>query len=200
MVKKEKKRYYLYPKSFIGKISFYLFGIILASFLATLIFTDSKRETIILLVSAFMVIYLFANIKFFKVEIDNDKVYFPKDKIKFDEDNINFYYYKDNVTDLGDELETPYFVFSKKNVKEVKILTDKTILANSKEHFPEMFYASKENKFVCIEFFEPLTFEKYDSNDYMEVDESLKKIERIYASIKKDTDFIKEFDIPVTKK
>lgn len=195
MVKKEKKRYYLYSKSFIGKLSFYLFGIILAAFLATLIFTDSGHELTILLVSAFIVLYMFANIKYFKIEIEEDKVYFPKDKIKFDDDNTNFYYYKDNVTDLGDELETPYFVFSKNNVKSVIKINDKNIIKNSKEHFPEMFYATKENNFLCIEFKEALTFEKYDSLDTLEIDESLKKIEKIYVSIKKNDEFINEFKI-----
>ena len=149
----------------------------------------------ILALGIFITLYLFANIRFFKIEIDKDKVYLPKDKIKFGEDNNNFYYYKSNITDLGDELETPYFVFNKNNVKEVKAVNDKNLVKDAKEHFPEMFYASREDRYLCIEFKEPLTFEEYDDIESLKIDESIKKIERIYVSLKKSKEFIKEFGL-----
>ena len=189
-----KKRYQIYPKSFIGKISFYLFGFLLISFLAVLIFTDTKREWTIGVVSFFLVAYIFANIKFFKVEIEGDKVYLPKDKIAFDDKDSNLYYYKDNITDLGDELETPYFVFSKNNVKKITIIHDKDVVKDAQNNFPEMFYASNPKKNVCVEFKEPLTFEIYNSNDDNEIDESIKTIEKIYLSVIKAEEFLKEFE------
>ena len=186
------KRYKTYPKSFLKKFSFYLFAILITAFLAALIFLDTKREVTIIITSAILIIYIFANIRFFKAEIEGSQVYFPKDKIKFDENDTNFYYYKSNVTDFGDELETPYFVFSKNNIKEAKIVSDMNILKNSEDVFPEMFYATKKDKTICIDFKTPLEFQQYDEDENLSIDESIKKVEKIYISVIKTEEFLKE--------
>lgn len=188
----DKKRFRIPIKQFSDSFSFYFFAVLIIAFVVSMIIFRVSVESLVILTVALFMIYFIYTLKSFKIIVKDGKVFIPKSPLMKKDAVIssNIFFYKSNLSEWGEDLEYPYFFFEKSNIKSVNIVTDKKELENSDKTFPSMFYVSEKEKTVCIEFKNPLIFQKIDEDT--EVDENLNNIEKIYVSVTRPNEFVQD--------